>query len=64
MRFNTWKEAHTYAVRLARELGREVGLWRVVEFGKEGFNVRSLPKAENRFGHELRCEVVAPSDPL
>jgi hypothetical protein len=27
--FKTWKEAHTAAVLLARELKRDVGIWRV-----------------------------------
>ena len=62
--FKTWKEAHTAAVLLARQLGREVGLWRADEYGHVVYNIRSLPKLENRYGHELQCEVVAPSDPL
>ncbi len=62
--FKTWKEAHTAAVLLARELKHDVGLWRANEFGREVFNIRSLPRIENRYGHELRCEVVSPSDPL
>lgn len=28
------------------------------------FSHFGLPRAENRSGHELRCEVVRPSDPL
>lgn len=63
-RFDTWKEAHTAAVKLARFLNRDVGIWRANEFGKDGYNIRSLPHAKNRYGHELRCEVVSPSDPL
>ena len=63
-RFSTWKEAHSAAVRLARSLGHDVGIWRQEEFGRDGYNIRSLPKPENRYGHELRCEVVAPGDPL
>lgn len=61
--FKTWKEAHTAAVKLARELNREVGLWAANEYGKPVFNIRSLPRPENRYGHELRCEVVGPTDP-
>ena len=63
-RFTEWKEAHTAAVLLARQLKRDVGIWRQTEFGKDGYNIRSLPKPENRYGHELRCEVVSPNDPL
>lgn len=62
MRFKTWKEAHAQAVLLARQLGHDVGIWRQNEFGKDGYNIRSLPRPENRFGHELRCEVVSPRD--
>jgi hypothetical protein len=62
-RFSTWKEAHTAAVKLARFLNHDVGIWRAVEFGRDGFNIRSLPRPKNRYGHELRCEVVSPSDP-
>ncbi len=63
-RFTDWKAAHTAAVLLARQLGREIGILRQKEFGKDGYNVYHLPKPENRFGFELRCEVVKPSDPL
>lgn len=63
-RFDTWKEAHTAAVVLSRELGRDVGIWRQAEFGMDGYNIRSLPRPENRYGHELKCEVVTPHDPL
>ena len=63
-RFTTWKEAHTRAVLLARQLGRETGILRTKEFNRDGFNVYHLPKPENRCGFELRCEVVRPDDPL
>jgi hypothetical protein len=63
-RFNTWKEAHTAAVMLAREIGRETGIERQTQFGKDGYNVHMLPRPENRCGFELRCEVVRPGDPL
>lgn len=63
-RFTNWKEAHTAAALLARQIGHDVGIWRQAEFGKDGYNIRSLPKPQNRYGHELRCEVVSPSDPL
>ena len=61
-RFSDWKEAHTAAVLYARLVKRDVGIWRQFEFGKDGYNIRSLPNPENRYGHELRCEVVSPSD--
>lgn len=62
--FREWKDAHTAAVALARELRREVGLLKATEYGKPVFQVFNLPKPENRQGFELRCEVVRPSDPL
>jgi hypothetical protein len=62
--FDTWKEAHTYAVKLSRQLGREVGIEKMKQFGKEVHLVHHLPKPQNRYGFELRCEIVAPSDPL
>jgi hypothetical protein len=63
-RFATWKEAHTRAVLLARSLGREIGILRTKEYGRDGFNVLHLPKRENRYGFELSCEIVSPTDPL
>lgn len=63
-RHEDYKAAHTAAVKLARLLGREVGILRQKEFGRDGFNVYHLPKPENRYGFELRCQVVRPTDPL
>lgn len=62
--YTDWKEAHTAAVHLARELGREVGLERGKEFNRPGYLLHHLPRPENRTGFELRCEIVRPSDPL
>ena len=62
--FGDWKAAHTAAVELARLLKRETGIEKAREFGKEVFRVHSLPRAENRCGFELRCEIVRPGDPL
>lgn len=59
-----WKAAHTAAVTLARQLGREVGVLKAKEFNTTVYQVIHLPKPENRQGFELRCEVVRPSDPL
>jgi hypothetical protein len=63
--YRDWKEAHTAAVKLARQIGHDVGL----EVGDnpldgKGFRIFSLPKPENRYGFELRCEVIHPDDPL
>ena len=62
--FIEWKEAHDHAVELARQLGREVGILKAKEYNKTVFQVLHLPKRENRYGLELRCEVVSPGDPL
>lgn len=61
-RFEDYHAAHGYAVNLARQLGREVGIERSKWFNKNGYTVHHLPKAENRYGFELRCEVVGPKD--
>ena len=62
--FPEWKAAHTAAVELARLLKREVGIEKANEYGKQVFRVHTLPRPENRYGFELRCEIVRPSDPL
>lgn len=59
-RFKNWKDAYLAALALANQLGHDVGIWKQIEYGQEGYNIRSLPKPENRYGHELRCEVVQP----
>jgi hypothetical protein len=66
MTYKTWKEAHTEAVKLARLIGHDVGLWAGKEYGigPMVYKIRSLPKPENRYGYELRCEVVTPRDPF
>jgi len=62
--FPTYREAHTYAVKLARMLGRETGIEATRHYGKPVFCVHTLPKPEHRQGFELRVEVVHPSDPI
>lgn len=62
--FNNWKEAHNNAVELANLCKRDVGIARAKEFGREVFNTFLLPNKENRFGHELRCEVVSSNTPI
>lgn len=62
--FSNWKDARNAATLLARQLGRETGIEKMNQFGKEVFLVHHLPKPENRYGFELRCEVVKPDDPL
>lgn len=59
----TYENAHKVAVGLARLLKRETGILKAHEYGKTVFNVYQLPKPEHRFGFELRCEIVRPTDP-
>lgn len=61
--FTDWKDAHRDAVRQARVYNREMGIEKANEYGRTVFRVKMLPKAENRQGWELRCEVVRPGDP-
>jgi hypothetical protein len=60
--FTTWKSAHTYAIELARQCKMSAGIEKSREFNKEIFLVKLLPRPENRCGHELRMEVVEPTD--
>ena len=67
--FRDWKSAHTAAVHLARQVNRDVGIWGGPDSLGLGpqhtvFVIATLPKPEHRCGHELRCEVVTPIDPL
>jgi hypothetical protein len=59
----TYEEAHKAAVELARLLKRETGILKTKEYNRTVFNVYHLPKPENRYGFELRCEIVRPTDP-
>src|ERR1700730_13490339 len=62
-RFENYFDAHSYALELAKTLGRETGIEKAKEFGRHGFNVHHLPNPENRSGFELKCEIVRPMDP-
>lgn len=62
--FKDYHDSHAFALRLARFLGRETGIEVGKEYATKGFYVHHLPRVENRFGFELRCEVVKPSDPF
>lgn len=61
--FPNWKDAHTYAVETADLCKRDCGLAKGKEFGREVFSVFLLPNTQNRYGHELTCEVVSPNTP-
>lgn len=56
-----WKLAHNEAQKWANQLGRETGIEKAVEFGKTVYRVHFLPKPQNRYGFELRCELVPPT---
>ena len=62
--FKNWKDAHTEAVGLADLCKRDVGIEKGKEFGKIVYGVYLLPNKENRYGHELTCEVVTPGTPI
>jgi hypothetical protein len=69
--FDTWKEAHTAAVTQARASSAawnkavDYGIEKASPlYGKGKFRVFRLPMPQNRFGFELRCEVVHASDLL
>jgi hypothetical protein len=64
MMHKDWKDAHTAAVKLARELDQEVGIRHAKWFNQRGYVVQLLPRADKRFGSDARCEVVKPTDPL
>jgi hypothetical protein len=51
----TYSEARAEAQRKANEFGFDYGISK----NAFGYSVFMLPKQGNRFGHELRCEVVS-----
>lgn len=54
----TYKEARENAQRCANETGFDYG----VEQNAFGYTYYMLPKRQNRYGNELRCEVVYCED--
>lgn len=53
-----YKAAHAYAQAQANKLGMDYGIEKNRLFDE--WHVFLLPQAKNRFGYELRCEVVHP----
>lgn len=51
-----YQQAFQRACEQVIATGRDYG----IEKNAFGFAVFMLPRPENRFGHELRCEVVTP----
>ena len=56
-----YHSARARAQARADLLQRDAAVEAVTEFGRRGFRVFGLPNPENRFGFELRVEVVEPS---
>ncbi len=51
------------AVDLADKCQMDAGIEKMNEFGRTVYSAKLLPKPENRYGWELRCEVVKPGAP-
>jgi hypothetical protein len=65
--FADWKEAHVAAGTAAREINRDYGIEKWSSPLTPGAKFRvfgPLPKPENCYGFEARCERVSPTDPL
>ncbi len=56
--FKTWREARDYAEAQARAIGVAYGIEKPTAYS--GWTVKMLPRPENRYGWELRCEAVEP----
>lgn len=61
--FPTWKEAYEYARRQANKLQIAHGIEKPTPF-EHAWTVKMLPRPENRYGWELRCEAVEPDEPV
>jgi len=57
--FGTYEEAFVHAQREANASGISRGIEKPVPPCKSEWTVIVLPRPQNRFGHELRCQVVA-----
>ena len=55
--FKNHEDAYKAAVKKAKAANIDVG----IEKSDGGYIIRYLPKPENRYGWDLRCEVVTPS---
>lgn len=61
--FIDYHEAYNYAVDYARQLNRKVGIEKAKWYGKTVFVVKSIPAEGFRHEHQLRMEIVKPTDP-
>lgn len=59
--YENYHDARSAAQHLANAQRKEVGLEKFNWLGRNGYRVFNLPKPENRYGFELRCETVSPS---
>jgi hypothetical protein len=56
--FTDYHEAYAAAQQYAAQLGRDVGLEKLREYGRDTFLIFALPRADQRFGRDARCQVV------
>jgi hypothetical protein len=61
--FTDYHAAYDLAVATARRMRLDIGIRAVNEFGKRGFRLNFLPRPENSFGWETRCERITPDCP-
>ena len=65
MTFQDIAAARAYASQQARVLTHAMGVERASEYGRTVYRVAMIPnRPEQRYGWELRCEVVLPTDPV
>ena len=62
--FKTIEEARRFASKISRECNCDMGVEKAKEYTNTVYRVAMLPRPENRYGWELRCEVVKPTDPI
>lgn len=59
-RFADWKEAHTEAQKRANEVGADVAIRKISEFGKMGFNISFASRNDSDYA---LAEIVRPDAP-
>lgn len=59
--FETWEEARAEAERRANLYQIAHGIEKPTAYAK--WTIKMLPRPENRYGWELRCEAVEPIKP-
>jgi hypothetical protein len=60
--YTDYRRARREAQADANRFGRDMGIEKATEYGKTVYRVKFLPRADRRFGWELRCEVVTPEN--